>query len=305
MNKIAVLFFSFFTMLSTAQNAPLLSNGLELGRFEYSLLPSLGDTQLEKTAVSLGMGKKINKSLLAVRLNYTKYDIYFKDALFGNALNDFENIHTIRLNLIYKRPLRNNWFLNALISPMLSSTFEGDISADDFFYNTFLSTSKVWTKNDLKSNLTVGIGFGTLFGRPRLFPLVSYSRQVSLNTKYSIGLPVTGLFHNIDKKSAINFTLSPEGFFANNSASILNAQGEEIANSRMQFNGLKIALGYQLKFEENWITHFKLGYMPISNMEVIDIEDDTLYDIDTNETIFLNIAVSFNLNKKRNEKTKN
>jgi hypothetical protein len=45
--------------------------------------------------------------------------------------------------------------------------------------------------------------------------------------------------------------------------------------------------------------------MPISNMEVIDLEDNTLYDINTNESIFLNIAVSFNLNKKRNEKTNN
>jgi len=222
----------------------------------------------------------------------------------SSRLDDFENIHAIRLNFIYRKPLKNNWSINALVSPMLSSTFTGDISADDFFYNTILSTSKIWVKNDLKSNLTLGVGFGTLFGNPRLFPMVSYNKQLSLNTRYSIGLPVTGVFYNINEKNAINFTLSPEGVFANNSSRILNTQNEEIQNSRLQFNGLKLTLGYQLKFDENWITHFKFGYMPISGMEILDLEDNTVYDIDTNESIFLNIAVSFNLNKKRNEKTK-
>lgn len=305
MKKIIVLFFSYFTMLLTAQNSPFSGNGLELGRFEYNLLPSLGDTQLEKTTLSIGMGKMLKKSLLAFGLNYTKYDIFFKGVKLGNMLDDFENIHTLRLNLIYRRPLKNNWSLNALISPMLSSTFSEDVSTDDFFYNTFLSTSKMWVKDDLKSNLTLGVGFGTLFGRPRFFPMVSYSKQLSLKTRYSIGLPITGFFHDFNEKNGVNFTISPEGLFANNASSILNTQNEKINNSRLQFNGLKLAMGYQLKFEENWITHFKLGYMPISNMEVIDLEDNTLYDINTNETIFLNIAVSFNLNKKRNEKTNN
>lgn len=305
MKKLTVLFFINFAMCVTAQSSPFSGNGLELGRFEYSLLPSIGNTQLEKTAVSVGLGKKFGKSLLTFGINYTKYDIYFKDILLGNTLSDFENIHTMRINFFYSRPLKNNWFVNALVSPMLSSTLTEDISTDDFFYNTFLSASKLWIKNDLRTNLTLGVGFGTLFGRPRVFPIVSYSKQLSLNTRYSIGLPFSGLFHDINEKNTINFTLSPEGLFANNASSILNTENEEINNSRLQFNGLKLTLGYQLKFDENWITHFKLGYMPISNMEVIDLEDNTLYDINTNETIFLNIAVSFNLNKKRNENTNN
>ncbi|WP_299117426.1 DUF6268 family outer membrane beta-barrel protein [uncultured Winogradskyella sp.] len=305
MKKITIILFSFFVNLSIAQNSLFTGGGLEVGRFEYSILPSLGNTQVEKTALSIGAVKKLGKSLLTFRLGYTKYDIYFKDVLLTNTLDTFENIHNVRFSLIYRKPLKNNWSINALISPMLSSTLDGNLSTDDFFYNTFLSTSKIWVKDSLKSSLTLGAGFGTLFGRPIFFPILSYNKQINSNTRYSIGLPMTGFFHDFNKKNAINFTLSPEGFFANNSTSILNAQNEKIRNSRIQLNGLKLTLGYQLKFDEHWITHFKLGYIPVSNMEIIDLEDKTLYDINTNETIFLNIAVSFNLNKKRNEETNN
>ena len=286
---------------SFAQNLPFSKDGFELARLDYTLFPSLGEVQLEKTNFSLGIGKKLNKGLLAFNIGYTRYDLFFKESPSAILLADFEDLHSVRFNIIYGRFLKNNWAINAMISPMLSSNFEGNLTTEDFVYTSFLSATKSWPKGNLTSKLTFGAAFGTLFGRPRLFPLISYSKELSPTMRYSLGLPVTGFFYDVNDKSTLNVTIRPEGFFANNSIPLMLDNGQQITDSKLQFNGLKLALGYRLKFNNNWRAQFNLGYLPVNTMEIIDNDNNTIYDIETDETIFINIALSFNLKKKQNE----
>ena len=78
---------------------------------------------------------------------------------------------------------------------------------------------------------------------------------------------------------------------------MINNQSD-IRDTKLQFNSLKLSLGYHLKFDENWITHFNFGYIPFSELEVLDKENNLLIPVNTEGTTYFNLGVSFNLNTK-------
>lgn len=279
------------------------NNGFEIGRLEYGLLPSVGDVQFQKTHLSLGGGFKLGeKSIMGVRVGYTLIDTYFKENPSFVGFEDFENLNLINLNVFYRLTLKEDWAFNIALMPVLSSTLQTSITAEDLIFNSMSSLTKKWRNdNGEKRLLTFGLLFGTQFGAPRLLPLINYTHEINKSSKYMIGLPVTGYFHTIDEKNTIDFTIRPEGFFVNNPATNSFEPNSMVRDANLQFNAFRFGVGYHLKFNTNWVTHFNLGFVPASNLEVVDSDNNTLYDFDADASVFLNIALSFNINRKKNE----
>ena len=301
MKTIRIIFFCFTIFKINAQERALSADGIELAGFEYILTPSLGDIQLEKTSFRLGFGKRMKSSALMFGLTYDKYNLTFSGTNLSVGLDDFEDLHSLRLNLMFRKPMKNNWTLGASISPAISSTLLEPLSNKDFVFNSFVNLNKAWVKNELKSRLSFGLGFGTLFGSPRLFPIISYYKELSEKSSFNVGLPSTGYYHKINSRNSIEFTINPQGFFSNNSSSIIDSENGKINNSKIQFIGLNMGLGYNLKFEDNWVTRFKLGYSPLNSMEITNEEGKSIRDLETDQSIFLQVSISFNLNKRNNE----
>ncbi len=284
-----------------SQQGNLLNSGFELGKIEYSIFPSLSDIQLERQGLTINLGKKLHSSVLGFGLNYNKYDLTLKDTYENNLFNSFRDFHSINFRLFYSKPIKNNWTMHVAFSPTLSSNFERNLSMEDLIFASFASFEKTWINDDFKSNLRLGIGYGTLFGAPTILPLISYSKQINNHLGYSIGLPVTGIFYQINKQNSLNLTLKPEGFFVNNSGKIAIEGTNYSANTKLQFNALNMSLGYRLKLGDNWISHFNIGYLPINNMEVLNENNNTIYDFDSNESIAINVGLSFNIKRNNNE----
>lgn len=287
MKSILTLFFSFSVFQLMTQSNALSRKDRELASLEYTLLPDLGDLQTQKKGISFGYGKMFKSSYLKLGLGYTQYDLFFNESYYSNKLESFENLYNIRLDFIYMKPLKNNWSFGASVSPAVSSTLQGSITKEDFIHNSFVSLNKRWFTNNLNSKLTFGVGYGTVFGSPRYFPLISYSTQLSKKSSYSIGLPITGYFYKINERNSIDLTMSLEGSFANNPAPILNPQNQKINNSKIQFRGVKLGVGYHQKFDKNWVAHFGLGFMPNNSIEITDKDSNIIYDVNTNHPFTL------------------
>ena len=299
MKNILIILLIFTSLITQSQNNPLAGNGFEALRIDYMHAPKMGDVDIKNLGFSFRLPLITKTGVFVAGLKYNRNDLSFRNGLYSNnLLSSFNEVHNIYLSVMYMKPLKNDWLLNALIAPTISSTLHEPISSEDFIYNSFVSFTKKWEKNNLYTNLTFGLAFGTIFGEPRLFPLISYNKQFSEKLKINIGLPSTGVFYDFNHKNSIDFTASPEGFFANNSSSVMINNQSDIRDTKLQFNSLKLSLGYHLKFDENWITHFNFGYIPFSELEVLDKENNLLIPVNTEGTTYFNLGVSFNLNTK-------
>ncbi|WP_299364117.1 DUF6268 family outer membrane beta-barrel protein [Winogradskyella sp.] len=295
----AVLFF-FKSAISQQLINP--KGGFDLANVSYLVIPSLGDVQLDRQGINLNMFKKLNKGILSLGLGYHRNELTFKDNNESIQFEDFDNFHNIRLNMIYIRPLSKDWSLNVALSPSLLSNFEGDLTTEDIVFNSFTTVGKKWTKENKNSSFRFGLAFGTQFGAPRLFPIASYQKEVNDQLSYSIGLPVTGVFYKINTYNSVQFSLRPEGTFVNNSSTFrIEGNDQDLRNTKLQINAFNLSLGYELTLDDNWVTTFNLGYIPVSNMQVLDDNNDEIYDFEADESISINIGLSFNINKKKKQ----
>ena len=144
--------FVLMTNYMISQQGNPLNPGFELGRVEYSIIPSLNDIQLERQGFSINLGKKFYSSILGFGLNYNKYDLTLKDANENNLFDSFKDFHTINLRLFYRKPIKNNWSMHVAFSPVLSSNFEGDLTIEDVIFSSFASLDKTWIKDGFRSD---------------------------------------------------------------------------------------------------------------------------------------------------------
>ncbi|MEM9678728.1 MAG: DUF6268 family outer membrane beta-barrel protein [Bacteroidota bacterium] len=280
-------------------------DGIEIGRLEYGYISGIGDVQIERKGIGFNFGKPLKKGQSGIGVGYNNFHLTFKDASEFNNFSSFDHIHNIRLSLFYRRPLKNNWSFSLGISPLISSTLNDNISGEDIVYTSFTSVSKRWLKDGNISVLNLGIGFGTLFGRPSVFPVISYFKQVSEAFSYALGLPQTGAFFTLNDKNRIDITARPEGLFGNNATELAFDDGNATRiNTKLQYNALRLNVTYNLKFGANWTTFFTAGYIPFSTLKVVDDDNNDLYDFNADDSAFFNVGIRFNINRKSNESEK-
>lgn len=263
----------------------------------YSSYPSLNAVQLDAKSVVIDFTSVLDKPTIGFGMSYTHNSLDFDEYDRFHDYSAFEDLHSIEVFARYKKVLANNWDVNAVIAPYLSSTFNEAISGDDFILSYAANITKNWDNDGLQSSIKIGAGYGALFGKPNFYPLISYAQDVNEKLRYEIGLPVTGVFYKLNQQSSFDVKAEPESIYANNASSFSLADGTVIYNSELEFTALKLGLGYQFNFDDNWSTYLNMGYLFASDLSLRETEN-TIYDFDSTESLSLNIGISFNINKK-------
>ncbi|EPR73528.1 hypothetical protein ADIWIN_1558 [Winogradskyella psychrotolerans RS-3] len=284
-------------MVSYGQKMFTTTDAGDVMALEYSSYFNLNEVQLDTKSVTIDFTSVLDKPTIGFGMSYTNNSLDFDAYDRYHDYSAFEELHSIELFARYKKALRNNWDVNFTIAPYLSSTFNEEISSDDFILSYAANFTKTWDKDGLKSSLKIGAGYGSLFGKPNFYPLISYSKNVNEKLRYEIGIPVTGVFYKLNEQSSFDFKAQPESIYANNTSGFSLANEAVIYNSELEFKALKLGLGYQFRFDDNWSTNFNMGYLLGSELTVSE-SDNTIYDFDSKESLSLNIGISFNINKK-------
>ncbi|MBU2929411.1 DUF6268 family outer membrane beta-barrel protein [Winogradskyella psychrotolerans] len=296
-NTLYYLTFSLVSMVSYGQKMFTTTDSGDLLALDYGNYLNLNDIQLEHKSVAMDFTSLLNSSTFGFGVDYTNHSLDFEDYDRFHDYSAFNELHSVELYARYKTNLVNNWDLNLTVAPYVSSTFNEAISTDDFVLNYAVNFLKTWDNDGLKSTLKLGAGYGSLFGAPNFYPLVSYSQNVSEKLRYEIGLPVTGVFYKLNAQSSLDFKAEPESIYANNVSGFRTETDGVVYNSKLEFKAVKLGLGYKFHFDDNWSTYFNMGYTMASELSLID-NDNTIYDFDSNESVALNIGISFNINKK-------
>ncbi|WP_299433508.1 DUF6268 family outer membrane beta-barrel protein [uncultured Aquimarina sp.] len=274
----------------------------EIGGFEYSIIPSVGDTQIEKYAVNLNFGTKLGKNLLGFGFSYTYYDfLYKKDSFIDFDLAPYETIHNIQFRFFYKYSIGDSWSGIFMFSPSISSNLQGSLSGNDLIINSIASISKKWGDNDTFSLFTFGIGFGTPFGEPQLFPAISFRKKVNSQWNYVLGLPETSLNYNYGERHTFSGKATFNGLFGNASSSTILPDNSLQTDTKLQFNSLNTGFQYNYRIQPNWTTVISLGYTPWNQLRVLDNHNNELYDLGSNSSFYISMGLKFNINKMMNE----
>jgi len=268
----------------------------DLMTLEYSNYLGLNSVQIESKTTTMDFTSLLDKPTVGFGVGYTNYNLDFQDYDRFRNYSAFETLHSVEIYAKYQKAIAHNWNLDLVVAPYLSSTFNKKITSDDFVFSYAANFIKTWDNDGLKSTLKLGAGYGSLFGKPNFYPLVSYSKNVNEKFRFEIGLPVTGVFYKLNAQSHFDFTAQPESFYANN-ASSFSIENDEVYNSKLEFKALKLALGYKFHFDDNWSTYFNMGYLMDSEL-TINNNNNKIYDFDSNESLSLNIGISFNINNK-------
>ncbi|WP_461444660.1 DUF6268 family outer membrane beta-barrel protein [Maribacter sp.] len=276
---------------------------IEIAGLEYGYLPELGNTELRTFKANINLAKPIGKSIIGFGLSYQNFGFSFDEATNVIDLDGYGNMHAIRANLSFIRPLGNSWAVVASVGPSLMSNFGDGISSEDLVFNVLAATTKRWGDSDRNTMIMVGLIYGAQFGEPRVFPALSLRQKLNPHWSYSVGLPVTGLNYRINDRHRISVLASPEGLFANNSNPVAVEGNRSLSDTKLLFNGLNTRLAYTYRFTKFLAFSVEGGFIPISNLRILDNENQDIYDFEPDSGAYFKAGLKLVLNRKQRIET--
>ena len=264
--------------------------------FQYATVPSLGKHQLDTFLFSLEGNTGLGFADLILGIHYQNTEFFYFDVSGITQLEQFEKFHLLAPNIGIAKPLPKDWSLQAFAKPVLSSNLLRSLSHNDIILGYKFQVQKRWKQNNTLTTLAMGIEYGTtVSGTPSLFPVVSYHKKIGEHFAFALGYPFSRLTYLPSNRHAINFSASWQGFYYNNSESVIVDNGDPITNAKLIFNGLDFQIAHLYKIQPRITTTVKLGYLASNTMEITTSEDLPLYDFSPNDSIYFSIGITYNL----------
>lgn len=294
-------FLAFLVLATSHAQMPGMGNAreIEIAGLEYGFLPDLGRTKVRNFKAHLNLGKPIGRSIIGFGLSYQNVDFAFDESTNVINLDTYENMHAIRANLSFVRPLGNSWTMIASVGPSLMSNFGEGITSEDFVFNIIAGATKRWGDFDRNTMLMIGVLYGTQLGEPRLLPALSLRQKLNAHWSYSVGLPVTRLDYHINDRHRFSLMASPEGIFANNSKAVAVAGGRSLTNTKLQFNGLNTRIAYSYRFTKFLACTAEGGFIPLATLKILDDENEDIYDFEPDAGTYFKVGLKLVLNRKQ------
>lgn len=271
--------------------------------FEYTMAPE-GEEEVEfyRTNVNANIPIKLKKGMLMNSVGFDYFQLNHNGVNFSTTA--FNEIYGINYRLTYLRPITKSWMLQVSGGASIVSNLASSIQSDDFLFNAVLSVKKMGGSPEKPYQLTIGVGYLPLFGEPRILPIINYTKK--LNEKYtiSLGFPQTFVAYTMSEKSTFKLASWFNGFYANLSEDVVIPGTRKAEKSLFISAGL--GLEYNYKLDKNWGIFVKGGYSFVNEYELLDADNNTLYDFEAAAKPYFSTGIQFNLHtkKRKNEQQK-
>jgi|GEM_PF-5693731 len=270
---------------------------VELAGINYGYLPDLGGTEINNYDVNLNLARPVGRSILGLGLTYRYFDFTFNESTNALDLSTYENMHVIRTNLLFLRPLKKEWTLMLSAGPTLMSNFANGISSEDIVVTALGALTKKWGDINRNTILMVGVLYGTQFGEPRVLPAVLLRQKLNQHWSYSFGLPITGIHYRVNDRHRISALVSPEGLFGNNSDEVAVDGNRVLTDTKIQFNGINTRLLYRYRFTKNLALVAEGGFLPVATLRIVDNENEEIFDLEPESGAYFKLGIRFILKR--------
>lgn len=249
---------------------------------------SKNSVKFQKYSLRLTIPKRLNDkgSVLFNKFEYAKTSIDYSTG--PSILKDLERFHTVSYTLGYRKPLKNNWSLMAMLTPQISSNFQSSLEWEDITLRGLLMFSKPIKPN---LRLSLGVMYGATTGIPIPLPVFSMMWKPAPKWDVNIGFPRLGVGYEIGPKTKIaadlfmvgdNFTLTKDLFYTD----------QKFDNIRIM--NLGGGLNLSQKLSKDLKLKFQTGYTFYRKFEFLGGKDSVL-DYNLDNDMYFKVGLSVGL----------
>lgn len=226
----------------------------------------------------LGAKSKIANTLeysnLKVNYEFNPYNFYADQDKFNQVQNKFEYSSEIAEKTKWK------------LSVIPTANFQSKL---DFSYITVLGSLEISQKLSPKLAVIAGAGRTSIFGAPKITPIVAFDYKMNEATNFRIGFPDSKVSYSNNDRNKFSLTNSFNGnFYHLDEASDTDKRAEKAVLSQMTS-----ALEYERNVGGNWFLNFKGGYDFNKKYNLLDSSDHKIYDYNTGNGYVLGIGIKY------------
>ncbi len=224
---------------------------------------------------NLGTKYKIANTLeysnLKVNYELNPFDFYQDQDKFNQIQNKFEFSQQIAE--------KTKW----QFSIIPTANFEQNLDLSDV---TVLGNITIEQQLNSKSNIVIGAGRTSIFGAPKLTPIVALDYRFSDKTNLRIGFPDSKITYSNNVRNEFKLTNSFNGNFYHLDAS-------ENIEKKAILSQMTTAFEYERNVSGNCFLNFKAGYDFNKKYKLTDNSNHTIYDYSTGNGYILGIGIKY------------
>lgn len=222
---------------------------------------SKNSVKFQKYSLRLTIPKRLNDkgTFLINKFEYAKTSIDYSSG--PSILKDLERFHTVSYTFGFRKPIKNNWSLIAMLTPQISSNFRSSLEWEDITLRGLVMFTKP-VKPNLR--LSLGVMYGATTGVPLPLPVFSMMWKPSTKWEVNVGFPKFGVKYAFTPKTKLsadlfmvgdNFTLTKDLLYTDqkiDNIRIMNLGGGlSLTQKLTKYLKLKLNSGYTFyrKFE--------------------------------------------------------
>ncbi|WP_235016239.1 DUF6268 family outer membrane beta-barrel protein [Aquimarina sp. AU474] len=296
-NLILIILF-FYTFCDAVR-----SQDTDLARVEYAYIPQKdSDNVYSRIRFSanypIKMGKEGTYFVISTQYRYNNLDI--KDALPFENRGDFNNFHTVGLELGYTFKMNNNWRFGAKLGGAISSNFEGSgIESDDFRYTGSIYLVKSYKNREAprSSRLILGLRYTTPASLNFPLPIINYFNRFHPNWSYSLGTPKTSIKYFINTKNTLQTFIGLDRFYGNlqNNRAFVDDNGEAKLVENASMLNIIGAVGYEYFFTEHLLFYVYGGYTLSNEIRLRDGDQENVLTINDENTFYFRSGIKLKI----------
>lgn len=227
----------------------------------------------------------------SLKSEFSMANLNFLD-LSNYYVENIRTLYSLDFNIDRKIKLKNNWSINLGVTPQLRSNFENEINSNDFIFNAYVKTNKIFAN---KSSLMISLTYGTLLGESKPYLEFEYYLPINNKINLSVGFPKSYLEYNLNKNHSISVQSSYEGYFTNVSQNSFSRiyDNELLTYESLFFSRINNSFKYEYKFSNLSAVNFTVGKSFKNELEVVESKNQiTEYQF----TNIFNVSIGFKYN---------
>ena len=258
---------------------------------EINYVPGSSSTVgFQNSVVAFKYPVTLKKGTLINSLEYSNYKMDYnateKLDVTAFGIVDF---NSIAYSLEYSNEILNGWNYAITASPTIASNFESSISLDDVSLEGSVVFSKMFAKNKLK----LGVVRNSSFGFETPIPVIAVEGAVKDKVTYSVGFPITEVSYKVNDTNHFSMYAKPTGFYATIGNSVFVNVDDEV--KKAQFQSIVSGIKFSHSVDENWKIEVDAGYQLKSEYELLDKNENSVYEFKTKNNFSAGVSLKFNV----------
>jgi len=206
----------------------------------------------------------------------------------------FEEVHFLTGGVFYRYDFQKRWNLGITFSPVISSTLDTGLSGADFQYGGNAFIQKSWVTNDKVTALKLGVGYGSVLGRPNFYPILSFMTTFN-EMSFELGFPESSITYDITTRHNLRLDAKYMGSYANISNGLPIGQ-EVYENSKLEYDAIAVSIEHKYRLQPNFTSVLRIGYLLDNNLQLLSESEQQLNEFSTTESIYFSMGLILNFN---------